>query len=204
MQADTGLSGLSALVAGGTSTVLQDNFVDTNGTTLTAHVMNVGPGWTVPQGTWVINSNLADASVIGASAPTGAWAVAQANQANVTISANVVPQSSTDNCGLVVRYSALTDLWEIEVNTGSSSNFTIQQRSSGSWTQRAAGSVTINAGTSYAVQAIASGQNISATINGGNQISYGSATANQTATQHGIVAGTANTETFGSFLVTSP
>src|SRR6516164_1940041 len=42
-----------------------DTYVDTNGTNLSAHTMNVGPGWTVSNGAYTIQSNAATSTFLG-------------------------------------------------------------------------------------------------------------------------------------------
>jgi hypothetical protein len=200
MHALTGLSGLSGMVPSGSTTVLQDNFVDTNGTSLAAHTMNVGPGWTISSGTWTIQSNAAENT-----AGTSTIVTSDSGQSNVTISATVtIPTSATGSYGLAARYTDTSNQWRIGVTLGSSGNFTITEDAAGTVTTRATGSVTINANTAYTVQAVMSGTTITATVNGGNQISYGSASSNQSATKHGLRSGGSVYSIYGSFLVTNP
>jgi hypothetical protein len=190
---------LASLGVGGggssVTTLLLDHFTDTNGTNLTAHTMDIGPGWTVPSGTFSINSNQAKMTVAG-------YAESQANQSDVTISAGVTPQA-TNFAGLLARYSATTDYWRVTIAAGTTNNWKITEVSGGTTTDRATGSVTINSGTQYAVQAVLSGTNITATVNGGNSLSYGSASSNQTKTLHGL-RGTSLNALWDDFQVTNP
>jgi hypothetical protein len=52
---------------------LLDRFVDSNGTNLTAHTPDIGPGWTVANTTWYIQSNSAQINTFAGPSDGLAW-----------------------------------------------------------------------------------------------------------------------------------
>jgi hypothetical protein len=182
MQADTGLSGISAIVTSVQQTMLiNDTFTDTNGTNLTAHTpdIKVSTGWVANTGTITIQSNQANA------ASGFPYYSIETGQSNVTIQALVTPSGSAA-CGLSGRVSNATNSWDIDISvSGGNLTLTIQEQVAGVFTVRATTTIT-DPGAPRTVQAVFSGNNVTASLNGGNTIAYGSATSNQTVTKHGI------------------
>ncbi len=204
MQAHTGLSGLSALVTGGgggggPTTQLLDHFTDTNGTAIASHTMDTGAGWTLNSGSGVtIQSNKASWN------GTQAYITADAGQADVTQTALVKNLTANSQRGLIGRFTDTSNLWVVGFNDQTTTNnWTITEIASGTSTNRATGSVTLTQGVEQTVAVTYSGSTITATVNGGNQISYGSATSNQTATRFGVRLAT-NLSTADDFQVTHP
>src|SRR6266446_9917275 len=194
MQADTGLSAISGIVVGGTpaTTLIFDTFTDTNGTNLTAHTAdtNQGTGWLADTGTITVQSNQANC---GSGFP---YYAIDAGQANVTITALVTP-TGTAAAGVSGRVSNATNSWDIDIDAVSGGHLFIYEQVSGTFTVRASTTAAISSGTQYTVQAVFSGNNVTATVNGGNQIAYGAANSNQTVTKHGInLAGSWNADNF--------
>ncbi|HEV3446255.1 MAG TPA: hypothetical protein VG099_16550 [Gemmataceae bacterium] len=186
MQADTGLSGISAIVTSVQQTMLiNDTFTDTNGTNLTAHTpdIKVSTGWVANTGTITIQNNQAN------STQNFPYYSIETGQSNVTIQAIVTPAGSAA-CGLSGRVSNATNSWDIDIQViGGNVTLTIQEQAAGVFTVRATTTFT-DPGAPRTVQGVFSGANVSATVNGGNQIAYGSASSNQTVTKHGINMGT--------------
>src|SRR5438105_6113512 len=169
MQADTGLSAISGIVVGGTpvTTLIFDTFTDTNGTNLTAHTpdTNQGSGWLADTGTITVQSNQANC---GSGFP---YYAIETGQSNVTITAVVTP-SGTAACGLSGRVSNATNSWDIDIAiSGGNLTLSIQEQAAGVFTVRATTTFT-DPGAPRSLQAVFSGANISATLNGGNQIAY--------------------------------
>lgn len=190
------------LGAAGTVILLLDHFSDTDGTDITTHVMDVGPGWSAIDGAGQIQSNRLTTS--GAAGAHGDWSfVADSGQANVTVSATVRNMTAGSDSGLVLRSSAAWgDFWLVNAEA-TGGNFRLYEVASGSFVQRASASAGVTTNTDYALSATASGTTISATLNGGSPISYGSASSNQTATRHGIRLGGINNQA-DDFQVTTP
>lgn len=173
---------LRALSAGG-PLLLFDPFTDADGTALASHTMQLGGGWTVAAGgAWDINGNRARLVKTAASRDF-AWA----NAGKADVAARVVVRAGVggNTPGLALRISDANNGWLVRIHpTGST--FSIFERNGGVFTERAVTTVATSAGTDYVIRAVARGPVITATVNGGNQISYASATLNQTATTHGI------------------
>jgi len=202
MHADTGISALTGLIpsSGSAVTLVSDTFTDTGGTNLTAHTPDIRPGsnaWVAVAGTIDIQANKAQ----GENSANQYYSI-DAGQADVTISADVTPSATTaGSWGISGRISDASNSWDVTVNA-SAGSFRLYEHNAGVYTIRASAAVTINNGTAYTLAGQFSGQNVTATINGGNQISYGSATLNQSTTKHGLNVPTAWTA--DNFKVTNP
>lgn len=168
---------------------VQDHFTDVNGTALDAHTPDVdvvGGGWSEIIGTnWTIQSNTANTT-----AGDGTAAI-DCGAADINLSceadSNALSSAAIQSAGLCARLSDSLNFWAIIIND-SGNSFRISEKNGGTYTDRASASVTINGGTLYTLTAQLSGQTITAQIDGGNEISYGSATLNETVTVHGIKA----------------
>ena len=92
-------------------TVLEDLFVDTNGTNLTAHTMNIGPGWTAQAGgTLTIESN----SCQSPSTFVQNLYTSDSGYANTTASVTVsATGAALDILGLCLRFADVNNYWTI-------------------------------------------------------------------------------------------
>jgi len=107
------------------------------------------------------------------------------SQSDIVMQVKLTP---SDWAAAVVRANDSTpsdDHWEILLDAVGNS-FEINEYVSGTPTTRASASVTITAGTEYAVQVVADGTTITAYLSGANRITYGSASTQQAATRHGV------------------
>lgn len=173
----------------GSSYLLRDLFAGADGTNLTSHAMDVGPGWTAGAGAITLSGNKATGNASG-----NYWA--DSAQANVTASLDVV--LSTGVAGdLILRATDNNNFWLLEPYNDA---FVLYEKNAGSFTIRA--STAVSTAGSHTIQAVCSGSTIAATFDGGNQISYGSATFNQTATRHGISDGGVSNTAMDNFQVT--
>lgn len=162
--------------------LLRDTFTDANGTLLTAHAMDVGPGWTLHEGTCpTIQSNRASlAGDVGC-------VCSDAGRADVVArsTASVGTADANHVIAVVVRCMDGNNFWQAALF--GNGFFAIYDRTGGTFTMHASTSLgALTVGVGYTIEVTASGASITATVNGGNQISYGSATFNQTVTHHGI------------------
>lgn len=206
MQALTGLSGLSGLIpAGGPTTLLKDNFIDANGTALTAHTMNTGPGWTLLEGTvYTIQSN----SASGAQATD--HAIADATNATVTITVTVTFSASnltnTFRSGFSTRVVSSLTYWMVD-KAGLDGGVRILTKQVGiGFTVRATyAAPSPTAGQAYVLKGVWSGDTLTVTQDGANAISYTS-NLNSTATKQGVRVDTDGTNALisNTFLVTNP
>src|SRR5437879_4099527 len=139
----------SLLTAGGPTLLLQDRFTDADGTAITAHTMDKGPGWTVPQGTWTIQSNMLNHGA-------GNYAdcvTSDSGQANVTVSVDAIPNDTTNYECIVMRWSDFNNFWTPAIKAGSPGEFSIYEVSGGIGAQRVTASPTISTGTTYTIKA---------------------------------------------------
>jgi hypothetical protein len=199
VQANAALTGLSGIIAagGGASTLVNDTFTDSNGTNLTAHTPDIRPGsnaWGTVSGTQTVQSNQANASASG-------YYTIDAGQADVTITYLVTPTAAGNGWGITARRSDANNGWDPAINPVTN-QIQIYEQAAGVYTLRASTSFTVSNGVQYTLQAVLSGSTITLSVNGGNQISYNSATSNQSVTRHG--SGLNSGWTGDNFKVTSP
>lgn len=182
---------------GGIVYLLRDLFADANGTGLAAHTMDVGSGWTVHTGTVTIQSNRARTS----SAP----GIATADAGQADCDATVITNATADagGAGLVVRFTDANNCWIFWLDYNASS-FDLYEVNGGVSSVRASAGYNPAAAVDQTIVGDCSGAALSATVNGANPISYGSATHNQTATRVGIRGFQTSTEAhdFDTFEVT--
>lgn len=167
-----------------TGTLLLDTFTDTNGDRIsTQHTMDVGAGWTEHSGDFIIQTNRAKLDVVGGEGV----ATADAGKSDVTVTVTVNSANVNNVTGIAGRLSDTSNLWLIGFSTGV---YRILEKVANSYTARASAVVVVISGVDYALAATFAGANISATLDGANAISYGSATSNQTVKRFGIRGGT--------------
>lgn len=200
------LSGAGAGGAAASPLLILDQFTDTNGTEITSHT--IAPT-NVPAASWASDGDAISVDIqsnkakMEGSATTNVLKVIPCAQADVTISGDVTIIANASRQGLALRESNSTNFWKVCVRQ-TSNLFELVEFNANTNTVRASTSVTLTAGVSYALAAVAAGASISATLDGANGISYGSATFNQTATRHGIFSGTALGVQWDNFQVTHP
>lgn len=102
------LSVLDGLAVGGDSAMtitasyyLLDHFIDTNGTDLTVHTMDIGPGWTAWIGTWDIQSDAAVLQADGSDPSSANVAASDAGVADVNAILTMHSAPSVFDAGLV-------------------------------------------------------------------------------------------------------
>jgi hypothetical protein len=196
----------------GATVLVKDVFADTNGTSLPDHAIapiNLpAAAWTTTGGgaaTWTIQGNALQISGTMA----GGLAYLDSGKANVTVTAviNFLSSSPNANLGVVFRYTGTADLWFCELNE-STSSFEMYEVVSASYAMRASAAFTPATNTPYTLVVKASGSTISATVNGGTPLSYGSAATGLSATKQGYWASSSNsgpnTYQSTSFQVTTP
>lgn len=192
---------------GGTRTLILDQFTDTTGVALESHTIaptnTPATVWSRIDGHFDIQANQANGD-LGPIVVYGVY-VTDPGTADVTIQCDITPIAAPGRQCVTGRLTDANNNWRIGVRGDGSNSFEILERNAGVQTVRATVTVTITPGVTYTLKAIFSGSTITATINGGNQISYNSATLNQTVTKFGIDTGTGVTGTrYDNFKVTSP
>jgi hypothetical protein len=193
-------------VAVGKTTIIEDIFTDTAATSLNLHTITPtntpATAWTEAIGDWKIGTNKA-ATVTNTDYSI---ATVDAGIANVTISVDAISNSVVTNelsraAGIILRYTNASNYWAVVINPNTD-HFMIIEKNNGTETVRAQATVTLEVATSYALSCTASGQSITATLDGANDISYNSAALNETVTVHGIKA-RYTTDSIDNFKVTT-
>jgi hypothetical protein len=184
-----------------------DTFTDSNGTSLDAHSSDsTGPdsqgctsrSWTELTGNWDIQSNRAQAPTTGPGG-AGARAFLETNEADIVL--DCIFNVSGQQARPLVRLTDVDNYWFLKCDTVADA-ITLTEYESGGGTARATVGVTIDASTDYDARIICDGNTIDCFLDGGNKITYGSATFNNTATKHGIGASNHNiTAVFDNFTV---
>ena len=179
---------------GGGGPIVLDTFTDTNGTALASHtpdVDTVGGGWTSAYGTQEIDTNKVKATTY-VSFHGSSFSVAKIDASIADVFIEMTGNPYQFGAGIDVDYPEIClridsggDWWSIQLNVDGD-KLRIIQRESTTNTERAFSSVTINSGTDYKVTAIADSADITAFIDDADSCTYGSATMNQTETNHGL------------------
>lgn len=165
--------------------LLLDTFVDSNGTALTAHSMNIGPGWFTGFGsvTTIQNNN---ASVTLASSGTTVT-LAESGSSDVVIQCHVTATFVPNFlAGLAFRWVDSSNYWAFWYQTASS-GFELRKYVSGVPTVVASAASTWSNGATKNFRLQTSGSNITAYIDGSSILSTSSSDM-QGATKHGLIA----------------
>lgn len=178
-------------------TLLLDLFAGTDGTALTAHTMNVGPGWTANAGVAVITGGSAHFTTDLAGSLGPMTTTAGAADGTVRVSVNISMTISV--AGILLRFADTANWWLLrmggtaDVLPGLSIHYSI----AGVATQAAYTPGTIPVGP-HTLSISMRGPNLSGTVDGGLPVNYAGATLNQTVKNHGIYSEKA-TNTFSRF-----
>lgn len=154
------------------TTALSDTFTGTNGTNLTAHTMDVGPGWTNVQGTFQIQSNTCQSI----SATDGDSYVSDSGQADFTVSfdgtcfyTNTGNICTTD---LLARWQDANNFWILQDFAANNSYF-LYARIGGSYSLRANNThASSPSGVTHNVALTFNGSAIEAFFNGVSCLTY--------------------------------
>lgn len=178
---------LCLLGVGGLRLAAFDDFVDIDGTDLTAHIMEKGAGWSAEEGSYAIEADAAQCqSVSGAGL---AAAVVDCGAADVTLTDTIsVNANVAGRWGLALRrsYNGTTESgWRITVNIASQL-LEIIEIVDDVQTIRATAAIVLAANTVYSLWGKAHGLTIAARFNDGARLFYNAAATNQSVTTHGI------------------
>jgi len=196
----------SSVVSGGTIetvTIVEDNFTDTNGVLLTAHTMDLGDGWVSPDGDptrWEIQSNQAQNSASG----TNNRVVVESNRSDqITISGSMEIDSSLDSVNIIFRHTNSPNEWRFQyLASASGAEFRIERIIGGVVTTRDSSVHTVADGATVTWEIILDGDNIKCNILTPEVHSLETDDVfNITATEHGMVSGTAGS-VIDSFKIT--
>lgn len=181
--------------------LIHDQFTAADGTAISGRTpspVNVpGNNWAAALGTavWTIQGN--KASKTGGGGHN--LMVVSAADADVTITADVTVVNSAERQGVGLRATDVNNFWGV---TWRNTNVVeLVERNGGTLTVRASAALTLTPGSTYEFKVIASGSTITGYVNGVQYVTYGSATLNQTTTNHGLYAGSTGLPTWDNFKV---
>ena len=186
------------------TTLVHDTFTDTDLVTLNTHapdIDTVGSGWTVNANLFTILSNKCN----GPSNTALNIPIIDCGSSDMQIDATMTTPNGNSFSGLIIRYQDFANKWLVLLSH-TSNQFELYQKLSSSYTLRDSTAFTYTASTSYAVMFKAVGDVLTATIDGGNEITYTSSLFN-TATGVGLrsqnQAAFTGTTIFDDFTVTA-
>lgn len=166
------------------TTIVQAAFTAANGTSLDAYTPDVdlvGDGFVENSGQIEIQSNRAQP----ASGSTTVLASIETNEADIVIDVTIQYNNVSARVGVMLRYTDTNNYWIVRIKPDGS-HFSIWEMNAGVFTERDYELFSPTQGVDYALHVEAVGSTITATIDGGYEISYSSATHNQTETRHGL------------------
>lgn len=161
---------------------LSDTFTDADGTSLSAHTMNVGSGWTLHSGTWTIQSNHAESELVDGRIATAAGGISDG-----VLTCDIAPYDSGATAslvGVVFRYVDTSNFWLVQADSRLDT-LTLFRNLAGSFTSQGTSAPVMSSLTSYALSITLSGTSIVVTLNGANTISITNS-SHQTATRYGL------------------
>lgn len=170
---------------------LLDHFTDADGTALTSHAMDVGPGWAATSGTWTVQSNRASVATLA-----GGYAVASSDSGHGDVFASVKIGSTTQTIGVVVRLVDNLNFWFAQLAPG---QLTLFEVTGGGFTSRATVATTWAVGDTFSLAAV--GDLLTAT-HGADSCSFTSS-VRDTATRCGIY-GETSPDALDDFNVVAP
>lgn len=183
--------------------LIADAFTASDGTDLAGRTPDTTTGgatWSEAAGNWQISSN--KATKVSAS-ERGACVVNCGESTGIILTCvarSSVANASLDRCtGFMVRRADGNNLWMVGINA-QADLFVIVERNASTNTTRASASLTIGNTTDYALDVTLSGQTLTAHLDAANEISYGSASLNESTTIHGMMAYTI-TDTVDNFQI---
>lgn len=184
----------------GAAVLILDQFTAADGTAISGRA----PSPTnVPGNTWAILGTAVWTIQSNKAAKTGGGgnnaAVVNAADADVTITANVTVANTAERHGIGLRATDINNLWGL---TWRNTNvIEIWERSGGTLTVRASASLTLTPGSTYEFKVVANGATITGYVDNTQYVTYGSATAHQTVTNHGLFGGSTSAPTWDNFRV---
>lgn len=166
---------------------ITDTFTAANGTNLNGRTTETGSKtWTVGNGVFDINTNKVRPTTVSGSA----YATLDAGAANIDMSVDVTIGATTVD-GLLFRFVDGANYWRVDLVTGTDRLHLIRS-TAGAEDGSISGAVSLDVGNTYTIRVVTSGTSISAYVNGVLIASTTNST-HQTATKHGIIAGSTNT-----------
>lgn len=174
----------------------QSDFIAPNDTSLDAYTPEIGPQWVEKNRDWDIQDNVAHVVL------ANGYATVDCGKADLTIELDWMREGDTSDSGffgVLLRYSDNNNFWMAGGDLYADRHY-IVERNSGVYTIRAQVHKSVNRGIWYHMKVVAQGTTITSWIDGGSEISYGSATLNQGVTLHGMFAYNRGNGRFDNFI----
>lgn len=186
LQVATGRALISASARASGTLLLSDTFTGVDGTSLDAHAMDQGSGWTEDVGDWVITGN--KAQLVTATAGVSNYATANAGQAAVDVRVSVTFDAvdAGARAGLCVRQSG-TSLWEIYL-AESTDEVELWENNAGTRALKQKTAHVFANGATLGLKVVAVGTDISIYVDEVLKFTANDCTLNQTATRCGVWA----------------
>lgn len=175
---------LGGAAPAGPTVLLRDTFTAPDGTHLTAHTMDVGSGWSLDNGT--------DPTITGNQVPGQAYwlASADAGSSDGTVSATITPTTSDSYHGVRCRVGGAANktyyMAAVDGNPSDNLWVLLEITNETTYTARAGGPAVVAAGVAHAITLTAAGSTLTATLDGGSTLTYGSANTNPSSTRWGL------------------
>lgn len=171
--------------------ITKDSFVDTNGTLLPAHTMDLGSGWTNVFGSHDIQSNSAVLDTTGSTIGANVAMSVTTGAANGTYTILVTGYNAGGTAysipGIIFRYANSTNYWFLQIAYGFNAVQLFEVVNGFANLQKSV-SLTLTSGTQHAVKLIISGANISFSIDGGTLTTFHSDSFELTQTTIGLLS----------------
>lgn len=168
-----------------------DTFTGSNGTSLSAHTMDVGSGWTLQQGSWDLQGN--QANLVATAGDDQNVATCDPGSADVAFEAQLItPASGHIDAGVVFNFSDNSNYWLLAVTRRTDltiHGWFLYERNAGSFTLRASETASglPAQNTTYTIRIITRGDAIGVMIDGAVRLGYSvSARPFKTATKVGL------------------
>lgn len=147
--------------------VLYDAFTDLDGTSLSVHTMNTGPGWTIIAGGWTIQADRAqDTAVVGGQNVV----VSDCGHGDSTISAICDPTTNYD-FGLVFNVADSANYWLVTPEF-STNLLRLFSQIGGSFSLVDSAALTLVSGTPITLKVVAAGDTVHVYVDGTMMIAY--------------------------------
>ena len=189
--------------------LISDLFIDPTGTNLANHLISPinrpATAWTNRNSSaFQIMSNKAGILTVPAGQPkVNATLDAGVSDYIITCTINY-GNAGSSSPGIITRYAVTDNVQYLVVISDSTNEFSIYEWNGSTFTSRATTTIAIAANTSYALVITCQGSTITATLDGANQISYASATVNQSSTLLGMRDSESSNNTWSNFTVSAP
>lgn len=177
------------------TTLLSDTFTGTDGTSLDAHTMGTGSGWTEGLGDWDIQSNRANSTGADPGAP-GWVATANAGQDSYDLTAVANLTGLSADAGVIFRYLDVSNFW---VFVAEPPDVVLYERVGGSFVQRERSTPGgIATGVDATLRVVANGSQFACHANGALQFTHNAAAPGTGRTRCGLFS-TAASDRFDNF-----